>query len=292
MKILLTFNGGLGDVMNDYLRSREWSILRKFKERSNPEVKVVLYSHNSNAAELLKYCPFIDSIDTGPALYLNLTDANTLREYLSKLYPDWNFIGEAYYEWRDIVPERTKIYLGEEDKDIVEEIKSKGDFIVYHPFADTVERLCLSTERYRELAYRIADELHKPVIVLGASHDRLIKEADSEISQNTRVSEEFESDRNNVISLTNKISCRAAAELSMSACAYVGNYAGLIIAPWVKEIPTVALISESHREMARVSEPLSWPTVRGLAFSKEIYPQIQKDEKTITDTIDFLKQRI
>jgi hypothetical protein len=292
MKILLTFNGGLGDVMNDYFRSREWGVLRKFKERDNPEIKVIAYSHNSNSSEFLKYCPFVDSIETGPALYLNLTKANTLREYLSPLYPEWQFMGEAYYHWRDITPERPKIYLDEEDEAIVKEVKDMGEYIVYHPFVDTLERLCLSPDGYRQLAYRIADELQRPVIVMGATHERSIREADSDIHQYEKLIENFESDREDIISLTNKISCRAAAKISMDACAYVGNYAGLIIAPWVQEIPTVALISESHREMARVSEPLSWPTTRGFAFSREIYPQTQEESKTLDDTIQFLKQRI
>jgi len=291
-KLLLIINGGLGDLLVEYFRSREWGVIKQLKEE-NPSLKVkaVICSHNSNTKDFLEYCPLVDKVETHHGFNFHLSDAKNIVQYICPQQKDWTFIGDAFYMWKHITPVAPKVYLNAADKDLVERTKKSGPYIALHPFAGTPDRICFSQENYRILISRIIEETGHNVVILGGKHQRTIGEAEGEVTQRSTIHEAFDSFRPNAISLVNKASCRASVQIAKNAAAYVGNYAGLIMAPWTEEIPTLVHIAESHRKMSEISNTLSWPTTRGWAFNKAIFPETKTIEETFDETISFLKER-
>jgi len=292
-KLLFIINGGLGDLLSEYFNTREWRILKELKTRSpSIRTKLILCNHNSSSIDFLKYYPYFDEIEPRHGTHLHLVKENNVGHYIAAQCPDWTFIGEAYYMWKDIEPKQPEVYLGEEDTALIDEVKAAGKYIVLHPFAGTPGRICLTTEEYKLLADKIVDELKCNVVVMGATHSRIIEEATVGITENLIFKEHFDSHRPEIISLVNKASCRAAVKLSMDASGYIGNYTGLIIAPWVAEIRTVAYIAETHRTMSEISYSLSWPTSRKWAYNKSFFPEVQDHTEVIDQTIKFLSEEV
>lgn len=129
-KIFFYFEGGLGDIIIQYLTNKHVSALKEYRKLHWwTYAKVILNTHNKQAAELFRYHPEFDEIE------LHDYDATKRDEHQNNAKRD------GFISWGGIDPvEPTQqINLGGHDRDYLTHVLPTKPYILYHPGAGRVE---------------------------------------------------------------------------------------------------------------------------------------------------------
>jgi len=230
-KVYLTLGGGLGDVFVTYFRGDNgWRLLQPLKEKF-PHIKVSVLSatHNPQTAEFLKHNPYIDSfqefgwVNDGRPIWsenanghVSLAKHNKLAKILKAKNPE--------------------LYLGEEDREIVNEILSAGEYIFIHPFAGLKDRQALPIEEYPSLIDSLIDKSGYNVVVIGGTHQRRNQKRSFDMP------EEFDYERPGLFNLVNRTNARVAVKLSQNAHSFIGCWSAYACAHWIIKKKTTVII--------------------------------------------------
>jgi len=291
MKYYIHNGGGLGDHIDSYYTSRTWRALESIKH-DHPEIciKAILYSANSATFDFYKYHPYIDEVVT-----FNIHNGNDgqyrLKEFINGYEPLANSPLVKKYK-RDSI-EFPKIYLSEEEKELVDKITSKK-FICINPFAGAKERLTLDKEHFKKIIDSIIKETGTTVVLLGGSwritsvHSTFTNKIEEDIE------ESFDYEREGLINLVGKASIRTAIYLSTKCNAFIGNYTGTTHPSWIYQIKTYCCVSSAVGRMGPHDlAPYTWdawPLMFDLPFSRmSILDEHTSQDEIVDDIINWIK---
>ena len=279
MKYLLTFGGGLGDIILSYLML-ESGYIKSLKEREpNCKIRAAIMSHNPNVVEFFAHTLAIDEIfykpwDGNPFDFFRYSgDGCTPMEITGQstnvcapiargleLNPT---LGGLSYE-------RPEIYMDEEEIEVARDILSGGKFIVLHPFAGAAHR---NMERSFDLI-KVIDALCDAgvrVVVVGGTSNRI------EGSETTLV-EELSYERDGLVNLVNKHSVRLHAYLTTRAHRFIGTMSCYSCAAIPFKVPCL-VFADVHRSQAPKGFP--WNGIMDLYNKNETklyhFDQLPKD---------------
>jgi len=236
-KIYLTLGGGLGDVIYDYMGGhRGWDKLESLKKaHPNIKIKVMASTHNPQTLELLKYNPYIDEVEE----FGWQTDGKPLFLKHANGYIDIQQIKQI----TSTLPSKTpKIYLGEEDKQILEQIVGRGSFVFVHPFAGLNDRIPFKpTDQFIKIIDAVIDNTKHNVFVIGANHVRANRENPIDII------EELNYEREGLFNLVNKpeANIRLALGLVEKAHSFIGSWSCYSCAFWTLKKKTIVLVPKN-----------------------------------------------
>lgn len=208
--------GGTGDHLTQYFgghsRHRDFGYLWAIKDiEPNCYVKAIFHpAFPDSVINFFEFEPRIDEVVLlpwkNPNARCRYEQEEAGSEYikLSK-YAEENNISK-------ITPD--KIYTTEEDDRIVNDIKNKGDYIVFHPFASGEGRIVLSETQYKEAMKKIVIETGMNVVIIGASSNkRGLK----------KIKESIDIEEDKIINMVNKTNMRTASSLVWNSKVLVAN---------------------------------------------------------------------
>jgi ADP-heptose:LPS heptosyltransferase len=199
--------GGLGDIIRRYCQGQDgWAYLPALKKKfPDARIRLVVLSHNLQAAEFFKHHPMIDEIVTGPWENPNLKKTNAA--HYATGYQ--KLIGSTYL--KVLTPSKhMRVYLDQQDENFVKSIASQGNFIVIHPFASQSRKIVWPIKEYFPLVDQLIDELKFNVIIIGANWT-------CNRGKPTNIIEQFPYNREGLFNLIDKTNSRTAIRLVQKA---------------------------------------------------------------------------
>jgi ADP-heptose:LPS heptosyltransferase len=246
LKLYLHDGGGLGDVIKHHIRGqRGWEYLKPLKEEHpDIEIKVMLTCINPQARELIRYNPYIDTIES----YLWTHPARAhLRRIIEEHKGDYSPLLEATGLLRTLQPAVPEIYLNTEDQEIIDLITGQGKYIFIHPFSGEPSRIAFPSEQYPALIDRLIDELGYSVVVVGGTYKK-------NLTTHVVMSESLAYERDGLFNLVNKTNARVATILAQKAQGFIGTWSCYIIPSWQRPSKTV-LMSPKGMRIMRLPDP-------------------------------------
>jgi len=238
--VFVTLGGGLGDVFYTYVKGQNgWGYLQSLKETyPNTKVLAMCSTHNPQTVEFIKLNPYIDEIkEFGWVL-----DATELwennREDSIRLDKQKGFL-------KNLEQKKPKLYLEQEENDLIKSISSQGDFVLMHPFAGEPHRRVLPAEEYVPLIDKIIDHLKMNVVLIGGSYTR-----SNRIHKESK-NEELEYEREGLFNLIGKGNSRICMTLAREQKYFIGSWSAYSCASWLYNKKTIVLLQENDRPKLR-----------------------------------------
>jgi len=231
--VYVTLGGGLGDVFYVYSRGENgWGYIKSLKEKF-PFVKITALcsTHNPQTVEFIKYNPHIDEYKE----FGWVNDAKSLFEKNSNGAKRLDKEGKAL---KALNFARPNVYTTDEDKEIIREIESAGNFVLIHPFAGEPGRIAMPIEEWKPLVDEIIEKNDLNVVVIGGKYKRTNRRTKEDKD------ETFEYERNRLFNLVGKSNARICMRLASEQKHFVGNWSAYSCASWVNNKPTTVIVTK------------------------------------------------
>lgn len=217
IRVAILIGGGLGDCIWGYFHDDYNRKLLSVKEKYNLHVTCYVHTNNSQAAELLRYNPNIDEVIV-----------EQYRTVCDRFVPALHHVFDISQYPDNPMP----IYLGPEEQNILDQVKSHGDYVVIHPFG-AEDRRCFN----RELPTFIEKVTKRyNVVVIGGSFVREgVEQRD----------EQFPYSYPRVLNLVGQTSVRLCCGLVQNAKYFIGSHSCYQMAAWAYGIKSLCIIPES-----------------------------------------------
>jgi len=239
-KIYFWLHGGLGDVIWAYLQSPQWLSFQAIRDK-NPaaRIKAIVISYNRQSAELIRFNPYINEIDyhlPNGEQKKGMRMCDIVAQYAEDFLP----YTSTQMHGRN---RRQKIYLTDEEKGIVEKIKTAGPYIAVHPFASIDKRQPLPIEGYIPLMDKIIDSSN--IVLLGGTHTRAFGgSGDKTLARN----ETLKYGHKGVFNLIGRTNSRVSTSLVLGATEFVGTWSCYSTACWTMGIKATVITHTSQLE--------------------------------------------
>lgn len=248
--VYIAVGGGLGDVIQVYLSSPKhhdagqafpndefpstdtyaslwFHRLQDFHER-HPGIKIILLcqSHNTATRELFEEHPYIDEI-------IDLEWHVPKPGDELKWEKDYQGAGNihALYDYQDYTLRDTIVYLTVEERNLVDAIQMKGNFILVHPYARGVRDKMISRSKWLDIISYLLE--YRNVVVVGVGNDGAVFDCNI-------------NGKYNYVNLVNKVSVRVSIELALLCNAFVGTHSAMILPAWSKRVKSACIVPPTH----------------------------------------------
>jgi len=235
-KIYFGLLGGLGDIIWGYLKSPEWKRLNAYRcAYPKARIKAIVISHNRQAAELLRFNPYLDEIDFRYPKR-EMRDKKWSPVQVLDQYSDGFIHYKGLADPKKVDKEQV-LHLLPREKKIVKEL---SDCVVVHPFASLPDRIPSPAEKYIPI---IDDFINKgkKVVVLGNSYTKSF--GDYETYQKEEV---FDYKRANLFNLVGKTNARVATAITLKASEFVGTWSCYGVTAWLASIKATIITNDSQ----------------------------------------------
>lgn len=239
-KFYLHDGGGVGDIITHYTQGqRGWGHLESFKEMyPDAEIKLLLTCINPQAEELFKYHPSIDIIE--PHLWAHPGHA-ALTKLIEENKKDYASLVKVVADLGTVPRIKPEVYLGEEDKEVVDSIISQGKYIFIHPFSGEKFRIAVPIKEYPALIDKLIDKLGYNVVIVGGTYKK-------NLAKKLLVKEEFSYERPGLFNLVNKTNVRQCVKLARESAGFVGTWSCHLCAILNTYIRTVVVFPDNHKK--------------------------------------------
>lgn len=222
-KWYLTYGGGLGDVVWDYMRCRGAWRMKPLVDLYGAEIRVYTLCHNDGVNDAFRFNPCIQQHISEPwhppCPEDHVRFNNEIDGYLP-LQHDGLFFNEYGAE---MPREEPKLYLSNEEKAQLAALMGQRPLIVAQPYAGLSDRDGFDSTAFERLvAETMALEPRARFVVLGKNHERTHKYAREELSFS----------HPNVVNLIDKAGIRFGFHLVANCDAFVGCHSNLIRTAW------------------------------------------------------------
>lgn len=222
-KVMLSFGGGLGDVLWDFLNDRRSWWLKGLVEGYGARIRVITQCHNSGIEDLFRNHPYIHEHIVEAWQPPSTEATQRLRNPIDGYIPicrDDLLQAHGIYPG---APDKPQLYLARAEVEQLQRLLSRRPLICAQPFAGLSDRDAFDSQSF----YRLVGEIvhlnpDTHIVVLGKNHDRGCKYAREELN--------FE--HPNVTNLIDKTGIRFNYFLVANCDAYVGSHSNLIRTAW------------------------------------------------------------
>jgi ADP-heptose:LPS heptosyltransferase len=230
-KVYIHDGGGVGDIIRNHLtKKRGWGYIEALKKKyPNIELRVFITCCNPQGMEFVKYNPYIDLLEQHPWTHPHMPWPKEVE--LTRGYrPIEKVAKELLPGMKPIIP---PVYLSEEDKKVVQEIKSQGKYVFIHPYSGESFRVVFPPKEYPALIDRLIDDLDYNVVIVGGSYLR------EKPGRSWSKKEEFKYERSGLFNLVNKSNVRVCAKLARDAYGWIGTFSCYARSGWHGNTRTV-----------------------------------------------------
>ena len=241
-KVAILIGGGLGDCIWQYFTTSYNRKLLSVKEKHDLQVTCYVHSHNDQAVELLRYNPHIYEVCKEPYMIGTVQRAVTPLPHVFNLD-----------QFED---QPMPIYLAPGEQLLLDQVTSKGDYVVVHPFAGEQNRSFAA-----QLPYFIDSLVERGlnVVVVGGSHRKSVSHCKTDDTYHTDgywdspewtltsqdLREEYTYTPQGVANLVDIAGVRLSCELVHHAKYFIGTHSCYQMAAWYYQIPSFCLLPDS-----------------------------------------------
>ena len=219
----LSYGGGLGDVVWEYLRDkRAWWVEPLFRDYG-ARIRVYSMCHNDGVEDVFRHHPFIEAHINEPWQPPTVEIARRFSQPIDGYLPlhHDHYVYGAFSGTLDLT--KPALYLSADEERQLAGLLSHRPCVVVQPFAGLSDRDAFNSTTLKQLVERLVFLCPDvQVIVVGKNHERAHKY--------TREAVGFE--HPNVVDLIDKIGIRLGYHLVRRCDAFCGSHSNLIRVAW------------------------------------------------------------